>query len=204
MARNGRREYLRRNKHRIKRNQMQRDWNIKAIVATVGRFLLATLITVVFAYSLVQFGGQTLCVIGQSMEPTLSNGEEVFVNKAVYLLGDIKRYDIVAFKLRNGDNSYYTIKRVIGLPGDTISIVDGTVLVNGIVLKDMPIQEKILTEGMAAKEIQLSQGEYFVLGDNVNNSEDSRFVNMGNILENEILGKVTYRINPKEQRGKIK
>ena len=66
-----------------------------------------------------------------------------------------------------------------------------------------PFDEKVSTEGMALDGVTLGDGEYFVLGDNVNNSEDSRFANMGNILKNEILGKVVYRWFPKNTRGKL-
>jgi signal peptidase I len=137
------------------------------------------------------------------MEPTLENGDIVLVNKIRYTFHEPERFDLIAFQQREGDNSYYNVKRVIGLPGETISIQDGYVFVDGVVLANMPFDEKIATEGLALDGVTLSDGEYFVLGDNVNNSEDSRFANMGNILENEILGKVIYRWLPREKRGAV-
>ena len=120
-----------------------------------------------------------------------------------YLFHEPERFDLIAFKQREGDNSYYNVKRVIGLPGETVTIKDGHVFIDGAALSDLPFDENILTEGLALEGVTLEKGEYFVLGDNVNNSEDSRFANMGNILKNEILGKVTYRWLPKQNRGRL-
>ena len=83
-------------------------------------------------------------------------------------------------------------------------IQDGVIYINGEELTDTPFDDKILTAGIAGEEIVLSKDEYFVLGDNVNNSEDSRYTNVGNITSKEILGEVVYIFSPKEYRGKIK
>lgn len=123
------------------------------------------------------------------MEPTLQNGDLVLVNKARYLFHEPERFDLIAFKQREGDNSYYNVKRVIGLPGETVTIKDGHVFIDGAALSDLPFDENILTEGLALEGVTLEKGEYFVLGDNVNNSEDSRFANMGNILKMKFSAK---------------
>ncbi len=204
MARSGRRRYLRENRNRIRYKKEKKEFNRKEFLHELPRFAISVLIMFIAGYCLVHFGGQTLRIVGQSMEPNLSNGDTVFVNKACYLIGKPQRYDIVAFRQRKSDDEYYNVKRVIGLPGETVTIHDGYISIDGVVLTDLPFDEKISTEGLALEGVTLGDGEYFVLGDNVNNSEDSRFANMGNILKNEILGRVTYRFRPKETRGSLK
>ena len=201
--RGGRRAYLRANRNRLRHTREKKEINKRQLIRTLGSYAVSILIVVILGYSLVNFGWQTLRIVGQSMEPTLQSGDLVIVNKVQYLFGEPKRFDMVAFKLREGDNSYYNVKRVIGLPGETVTIQDGYIFINGVVLTGLPFDEKISTEGLALDGVTLGKGEYFVLGDNVNNSEDSRFANMGNILENEILGKVSYRWFPKQTRGKL-
>lgn len=201
--RGGRRAYLRANRNRLWHTREKKEINKRQLIRTLGSYAVSILIVVILGYSLVNFGWQTLRIVGQSMEPTLQSGDLVIVNKVQYLFGEPKRFDMVAFKLREGDNSYYNVKRVIGLPGETVTIQDGYIFIDGVVLTGLPFDEKISTEGLALDGVTLGKGEYFVLGDNVNNSEDSRFANMGNILENEILGKVSYRWFPKQTRGKL-
>ncbi|MBQ8147274.1 MAG: signal peptidase I [Lachnospiraceae bacterium] len=201
--RSGRRAYLRANRNRLRHNREKKEFNKREFLRTLGSYAISILIVVIIAYSIVAFGAQTLRIVGQSMEPTLQNGDVVLVNKIGYVFGSPKRFDLIAFKQREGDNGYYNVKRVIGLPGETITIQDGYIFIDGVVLTDLPFDEKIATEGLALEGVTLEKGEYFVLGDNVNNSEDSRFANMGNILENEILGKVVYRWLPKTTRGKL-
>lgn len=199
----GRRAYLRANRNRLRHTREKKEINKRELIRSLGRFAISILIVMIIGYSIVEFGVQTLRIVGQSMEPNLQNGDVVLVNKIGYVFGEPQRFDIIAFKQREGDNSYYNVKRVIGLPGETVTIQDGYIFIDGVVLTELPFEEKIATEGLAMEGITLEKGEYFVLGDNVNNSEDSRFANMGNILENEILGKVVYRWLPKTTRGKL-
>lgn len=201
--RNGRRAYMRANRNRLRNTRRKKEFNKREFLRMLGSYAISILIVVILGYSIVEFGAQTLKIVGQSMEPTLENGDLVLINKIAYTFHEPERYDMIAFRQREGDNGYYNVKRVIGLPGETVTIQNGYVFIDGVVLSDVPFDEKIATEGLALDGVTLSDGEYFVLGDNVNNSEDSRFANMGNILENEILGKVVYRWLPKENRGKV-
>lgn len=201
--RNGRRAYLKANKNRLRHNRKQKEFNRKAFFQTLRQYAISILIVMIFGYSIVAFGVQTLKIVGQSMEPTLANGDLVLVNKIGYVFSAPKRYDLVVFRQREHEDEYYNVKRIIGLPGETVVIQDGYLFINGAALSDLPFDERIATEGLALEGVTLGDGEYFVLGDNVNNSEDSRFANMGNILKNEMLGKVFYRWMPKEQRGKV-
>lgn len=201
--RNGRRAYLRANRNRLRHTREKKKLNKRELLRNIGSYALSILIVMIVAYSIVAFGVQTLRIVGQSMEPTLQNGDTVIVNKIGYVFQEPQRFDLVAFKQREGDSDYYNVKRVIGLPGETVTIKDGYVFIDGVILTDLPFEEKIATEGLALDGVTLGEGEYFVLGDNVNNSEDSRFANMGNILKNEILGRVTYRWFPKKTRGEL-
>ena len=201
--RGGRRAYLRANRNRLRHTREKKEINRRQLIRTLGSYAISILIVVIIGYALVTFGWQSLRFVGQSMEPTLQNGDIVIVDKLGYVFGEPQRFDMVAFKQREGDSGYYNVKRVVGLPGETVTIQDGYVFIDGVMLEGLPFDERISTEGLALDGVTLEKGEYFVFGDNVNNSEDSRFANMGNILTNEILGKVTYRLFPKQTRGKL-
>ena len=123
------------------------------------------------------------------MEPTLMEGQVVIVNKIEYYLKSPKRNDVIVYKQSNREHSYYEIKRVIGLPGETVKIKNGMIYINDEVLKEKIKTETIENAGLAEEGIKLDDNEYFVLGDNRNDSEDSRFASVGNVLKNEILGK---------------
>lgn len=184
------------------RRNKKKEFDRRKFFKELGSWLLVLLIAGILGYSIIQFGGQTITIIGQSMNDTLENGDTVIVSKISYTFSEPKRYDIVAFKLRKSDE-YYNVKRIIGLPGETVKIMDGHIFINDVELKDVPIEDYIMTAGIAEDGITLDDNEYFLMGDNCNNSEDSRFSNVGNVLDTEILGKVVYRISPSETRGKI-
>ena len=148
-------------------------------------WIILVFIAAIVGYAFVTFCYQTVEVVGPSMSPTLLDGQTVLVNKIDYRFHDIKRYDIVVYSKVDSD-SYYDIKRVIALPGETVRINNGKIYINGEELKDSPITSNIINPGIAANEITLGKNEFFVLGDNVNNSEDSRYTNIGIISKTEI------------------
>ena len=164
--------------------------------------LAVVLIAMIAGYAFVTFFFQTVNVVGPSMRPTLSDGQVVVVNKLKYKFHDIERYDVVVYKKVESD-SYYDVKRVVALPGETVQIENGKIYINGNMLSDCPIEASIMNAGIAAVGITLGNNEYFLLGDNVNNSEDSRYTNIGIISKTEITGKVTSIIRPKEEKGKV-
>ena len=178
-------------------------FNRRKITGHILNWFVLILIAAIFGYAIVTFAVQTVQVVGPSMSDTLKDGQTVIVNKLVYTFEDVKRYDVIAYSQVESDD-YYDIKRVVGLPGETIVINNGKLYVDGIALEEEYFDKNILSPGVASKEIILGKDEYFVLGDNVNNSEDSRYTNVGNISGSEILGKVVYIIGPKEDRGKVK
>ncbi len=165
-------------------------------------WLLVTLIAAVCGYAFVTFCFQTVTVIGPSMRDTLVDGQVVLVNKMAYRIHDVERYDIIAYSMVEND-SYYDIKRVIGLPGETLQIIDGYVYIDGSRLSNLPVEQVILSCGIANSPIVLGDNEYFVLGDNVNNSEDSRYTNIGNVTNAEILGRVDRIVSPKSDRERF-
>ncbi len=114
------------------------------------------------------------------MENTLSDGDNLIVDKITYRFSDPKRYDIIVFPYQYEDNTYF-IKRIIGLPGETVQIVDGTIYIDGEALQESYGREVMKNSGLAADPITLGDDEYFVLGDNRNDSTDSRDPSVGKI-----------------------
>ena len=155
-------------------------------------------------------------VVGHSMEPTLENDDSLLVDKVSYCFGQPKRYDVVVFEPTIANVSKYYVKRIIGLPGETIQILDGIVYINGEPLEDDVIYgfvsedgnmiepEKIYNAGLASEPITLGYDEYFVLGDNRNNSEDSRFSNVGNVKYSTIIGRIWAVSSPFGRMGLVK
>ena len=151
----------------------------------------------------ITFVGQCTEVEGASMENTLHNGDNLIVDKLSYRFHDPERFDIIVFPFQFQDNTYY-IKRIIGLPGETVQIMDdGSIYINGEKLEENYGMEVIKPEtiGRAAEPIELGDDEYFVMGDNRNNSSDSRTDMVGNITRENIIGKAWLRIWPVSDFG---
>lgn len=151
----------------------------------------------------ITFVGQRTEVEGASMENTLHNGDNLIVDKLSYRFHDPERFDIIVFPFQFQDNTYY-IKRIIGLPGETVQIMDdGSIYINGERLEENYGMEVIKPEtiGRAAEPIELGDDEYFVMGDNRNNSSDSRTDMVGNIKRENIIGKAWLRIWPVSDFG---
>lgn len=165
---------------------------------------LYLLIVLIMSLLVVTFVGQRTKVSGSSMEPTLSHGDNLIVDKLSYHFSDPERFDIVVFPFRYKENTYY-IKRIIGLPGETVYIdEEGNIYIDGEILEENYGKEVIADPGRAYEPITLGEDEYFVMGDNRNNSSDSRDPVVGNISRSEIMGKAWIRIWPFEKMGIIK
>ncbi len=156
------------------------------------------------AFLLVWFFGHKVSTIGDSMSPQLTNGDITLVNRLVYETRKPRRGEIIAFKPNGSENSHYYIKRVIGLPGETIEYSDGKILIDGEVLEEKYKTTKIEELGLLEEPITLKSTEYFVLGDDRQNSEDSRMANVGNVKKSEIAGKVWFVISPMKRFGFVK
>ena len=147
---------------------------------------------------LVNFVVQRIDVKGSSMETTLSNGDYLFVDKISYRFRDPERFDIIIFPFQYEEDVYF-IKRIIGLPGETVQIDEGgNIYIDGEMLAESYGREVISpdTIGRAAEPIMLGADEYFVMGDNRNNSKDSRMEIVGNIHREDIIGRAWVRIWP--------
>ena len=141
------------------------------------------------------FIGQRTQVNGESMYPALHNKDNLIVDKISYRFSDPRRYDIIVFPYHYKDRTYY-IKRVIGLPGETVQIREGKIYIDGNELIEHFGEEKIEQAALASEPITLGEDEYFVLGDNRNKSDDSRYENVGNLKRNKIVGRAWVRIWP--------
>lgn len=175
---------------------------LKEIISTLLYLLGVLCLTAV----VIHFVGQRTEVDGSSMEATLSHGDNLIVDKLSYRFRDPERFDIIVFPFKHKENTYY-IKRIIGLPGETVQIdEEGNIYINGEKLEESYGREIIKPEniGIAAEPIKLGEDEYFVMGDNRNNSTDSRVEIVGNIHRDEIIGRAWVRIWPLSKFGVLK
>ena len=152
---------------------------------------------------IVLFVGQRTIVEGTSMNPTLNDKDNLIVDKITYRFNDPQRFDVVVFPYQHKKHTYY-IKRIIGLPGETIQIGDdGTIYINDQVLVEDYGNEVILDPGRAEEKIELGPDEYFVMGDNRNNSSDSRDFMVGNVNRKDFIGRAWLRIYPFKDFGLV-
>lgn len=157
--------------------------------------IIYCIIVVAIMFCVIKFVGQRTIVIGDSMNPTLEDGENLITDKITYRFKDPKRFDIIVFP-QKANTSKLLIKRIIGMPGETVEIKDGRVYINGYELNETYGNEAMNDGGLASDAITLGPDEYFVLGDNRNNSQDSRFASVGNIQRSDIIGRAWVRIWP--------
>ena len=149
-----------------------------------------------FACVLVYFFGTALSNVGQSMEPAIYSGDQVLVNRMIYRVKAPTYGDLIVFKPNGNENAHYHIKRVVGVPGDTVTIESGRVFINGEILDEEILTESMNDAGVAAEPVSLGEDEYFVLGDNRNDSMDSRDSSVGLVRREEIIGRAFVRIYP--------
>ncbi len=172
-----------------------------ALIKEILAWMIEIVITIAIAFTAIYFAGLRTSVVGQSMSATLSSGDEVLINRFIYKMTDPKPGDIIVFLPNGNEKSHYYIKRVIAVPGDTVRILDGEVYVNGAPYVEQTDVDAIEDAGLAEEEIVLGNDEFFVLGDNRNNSEDSRYANIGNIKKEYIIGKVWFCVSPWSEFG---
>lgn len=162
-------------------------------------------------FTVYAFGNQVV-VSGNSMSPLLNSEDIVLMNQIALDWGKPERFDVVVFQR---EDQKMNVKRIIGLPGETVQIQNGRVWINGQLLEEekrkvevdgeiIEEEKKIALAGLAENPIELGEDEYFLLGDNRDSSEDSRFANVGNVKEAQIIGKVWFRIHPALEMGIIR
>lgn len=165
------------------------------------RWIVDIVTVISIAWFMVFALGTQITITGQSMEPCLEQGETVLMNRLSYLVTGPDRMDLVAFEKEEGN---YNIKRVIGLPGETVQIQNGQIYIDGELLIWSGKPQTADLAGLAEKPVQLKKNEYFLLGDNRANSEDSRFSAVGNVERRQIKGKIWLRIRPFGRFGLIR
>lgn len=175
---------------------------MKEIIKELAGWLLYIVLIIAFTWCVATFVGQRTEVSGSSMETTLSDKDQLIVDKMTYRFRDPKRYDIVVFPYQYQDNTYY-IKRIIGLPGETVQILSGMVYIDGMRLDEHYGNEIMENPGIAEEPLTLGEDEYFVLGDNRNNSSDSRASDVGLIHRKDLIGRAWIRVWPLSQIGVI-
>ena len=176
---------------------------MKAIAREILSNSLFLLVVLVLTLLIVKYVGQRTVVVGDSMETTLQNGDNLIVDKIGYRFHDPERFDVIVFPFEYKDETYY-IKRIIGLPGETVRIDDdGNIYINGEILEENFGAETMIDPGLAYGGITLGENQYFVLGDNRNHSSDSRVPSVGLIEKDDIIGRAWIRLFPLNKFGKI-
>ena len=185
------------------RKRQKEKRTLREKISSVLLWIFEIAVVILFAFVLVSFFGQVRTNIGSSMELTLADGDRVLLDRLSYSVGSPKRNDIIAFKPNGSSTSHTHIKRVIGLPGETIQIMDGIIYINGKVYLEKADYPLMTNSGLASEPITLDVKEYFVLGDNRNDSEDSRYADIGLVNLDYIEGKVWLRIAPTDSFGRV-
>ena len=183
-----------------KRKTGKRPVSIRRVL---GLLLQAAVVCAAAVFLSVSFGYR-VSNAGDSMNPVLKNGDVVLVNRLIYEIKDPSRGDIVVFRPGGDENSHYSIKRIVGLPGETVQIVDGKVYINGEEAdKDIHVSD-IAYAGVAEEPVELGEDEYFVIGDNTGVSDDSRTEDVGNVRLEDICGEAWFVANFGEDFGFIR
>lgn len=175
----------------------------KSYVHELLSLLIYIAIVLVLAFVVIHFIGQRTQVSGPSMIPALEDKDNLIVDKLSYRFRDPTRFDIIVFPYYYEEETYY-IKRIIGLPGETVQIQNGAIFINGEELEETYGKEVIQDSGIAEDPIVLGDDEYFVMGDNRNESKDSRTPSVGNIKRSDIIGRAWVRIWPFSKFGVLK
>ena len=175
----------------------------RSIFKEILGWLVYIAILLAAVYVLITYVGQRTEVSGHSMEPTLQHGDNLIVDKISYRFREPERYEIIVFPYQYKENTYY-IKRIIGLPGETVEIIEGSVYINGEKLKEDYTATEINDVGIVSEKITLGGDEYFVLGDDRDKSEDSRMADVGNVKRSYIYGKAWFLLSPFDHMGFIK
>ena len=176
----------------------------RSIPQQIFLWVFQIVIVVLFAFVLVYFFGQTRACIGQSMSTTIEGGDAVLLDGLSYKLGNPKRNDVIAFQLNGNREGASSIKRILGLPGETIQIKDGMIYIDGEIYLEKKDYPAMTDAGLAEEPITLGTNQYFVLGDNRNNSRDGRYPEVGNIKRSDITGRAFLRIWPLNKFGLLK
>ncbi|MCR5324699.1 MAG: signal peptidase I [Lachnospiraceae bacterium] len=175
---------------RAERNEKIKKFLIKSLL-----MIVAIAAAIALAWAITRFALEKTNMVGDSMETTLTDKDTILINKLAYFRNGPERYDVIVFEVSGREHSFYSIRRVVGLPGEKVYIRDGYVYINDEKLEEPFNVDEIYIEGLGLDGMVLDEDEYFVLGDNRNDSEDSRFANIGNVVRTQIIGKAWLRLN---------
>ncbi len=146
-------------------------------------WLVDIIVVISLAWFVVYGFGTQIRITGQSMTPELRSEDVVLMNRLSYDLGSPKRFDVVVFER---EDKKPNVKRVIGLPGETVQIKNGQIYIDDKPLEADKGLGQVSLAGLAENPVVLDEDEYFLLGDNRDSSEDSRFVKIGNVKRRQI------------------
>ena len=169
-------------------------------IVEIAAYLIMAILIIKFVPKYVM---ERVSVEGESMMETLHDGDQLIGEKLSVRFNNLKRYDIIYFAPKGNHKSVDFIKRIIGLPGETIYIVDSVVYVNGRPLQEDFAREADFLAYTAASPITLAEDEFFVMGDNRNHSTDSRSSSVGVVHLKDIEGRAVFRLWPLSDFGKI-
>lgn len=163
-------------------------------------WIVDIVVVIAFAWFTVYAFGTQVNITGHSMTPVLNSGDIVLMNRLTYDFSAPNRFDVVVFEREDKKTN---VKRVIGLPGEVIQVISGHIYIDGELLETQDQLDEVSLAGLAENPVTLGEQEYFLLGDNRDSSEDSRFANIGNVNRKQILGKAWFRIYPVVNIGLI-
>jgi len=187
----------------VKEEALTPEEKRKNVLKEMFNTVAYVLAVIIICFVVVNYVGQRTIVVGDSMQNTLFDGDNLIVDKLSYRFKSPERFDIVVFPCKSKENTLY-IKRIIGLPGESVRIdIEGNIYINGQILEEDYGKEIIEYAGLAENEIYLGADEYFVLGDNRNASEDSRFPNVGVVDAEDLVGRAIWRLYPFNDFGKL-
>ena len=175
---------------RAERNEKIKKFLIRSLL-----MIIAVAAAIALAWAITRYALEKTNMVGDSMYPTLSDQDTILINKMAYLRKGPERFDVIVFEISGKEHSFYSIRRVVGLPGEKVQIRDGYVYINDEKLEEPINLDEVFIEGLGLDGVVLDEDEYFVLGDNRNDSEDSRFANIGNVVNTQIIGKAWLRLN---------
>ena len=163
-------------------------------------WIVDLVVMIALAVYVVYLFGSRVEVVGGSMKPVLNSGDVVLMNRLAYTLGSPERFDIAVFER---ESSGLNLKRIIGLPGETVQIIGSQIYINGELLEADEAITTVTIAGLAEAPSELGEDEYFLRGDNRDSSEDSRFASIGNIKRSQLVGKAWLLFKPFSSFGRL-